>query len=90
MDRFEMKTSAYRAMDKLFYPKSVAVVGASSNFNNLGSRHLKLIQKFGYTGKLFAVNPRAEACHAVPGYKRITHIPDPVDLCFIAVVEVVG
>jgi len=66
-----MPTSANTAIGKLFYPTAVAVVGASGNLKNLGSRNLKLIKEFGYGGKLYAVNPRAETSFSVPGYRRV-------------------
>ncbi|UCF92372.1 MAG: acetate--CoA ligase family protein [Desulfobacterales bacterium] len=80
-----MKTSSQAALQKLFYPKSVAVAGASANPQNLGSRSLKLIKDFGFKGNLWAVNPKGASSGGVPGYKHLTDIPGPVDLCLIVV-----
>jgi len=80
-----METPANTAIGKLFYPTAVAVVGASGNLKNLGSRNLKLIKEFGYSGKLYAVNPRAESCFGAPGYRHVVDIPEPVDSCCIVV-----
>ncbi len=83
------------AFENLFYPKSIAVVGASPNLRHLGSRQLKLLQAFGCPGHLYAVNPRAESSFGVPGYRRVRDIPGPVDFAMTvvpahAVVDVVA
>ncbi|MEL7563700.1 MAG: CoA-binding protein, partial [Dehalobacterium sp.] len=59
------------ALDKLFYPKSVAVVGASKNSRSLAFRNLKLIKEFGFQGNLYAVNPRGEDSNGVPGFHSL-------------------
>ncbi len=80
-----MDDSPKIALDKLFSPRSVAVAGASGNVRNLGSRTLKRIKDFGFTGELFAVNPKGESSADVPGVRRIVDISGPVDLCIVAV-----
>lgn len=80
-----MQTDTGIAMEKLFHPRSVAVAGASGNPNNLGSRSLKQIKDFGFTGSLCAVNPKGQSSGGVPGYRSLVNIPGPVDLCLIAV-----
>lgn len=80
-----MSVSAIEAVAKLFFPRSIAVVGASGNPRNLGSRSLGLIKKFGYQGKLFAVNPRGEQSQGVTGYTDLTAIPEEIDLALIVV-----
>jgi len=73
------------ALDKLFYPKSVAVVGASSNPRSLAYRNLKLIKEFGFQGSLYAVNPRGEESNGVPGFSSLRNIGGDIDFCIIAV-----
>ncbi len=80
-----MNITVNKAIKNLFYPKSIAVAGASGNTKNLGSRTLKLIKKFGFDGKIFAVNPRKEACQGAEGFNRVNEIKNKVDLCIIAV-----
>lgn len=80
-----MKTDAKIAISKLFEPRSIAVVGASSNPKSLGSRTLKLIKEYGYSGSLYAVNPRGQSSCGVNGYRKVVEIQDPIDLCLIVV-----
>ncbi len=79
------KGNLKKTLDKLFYPESVAVVGASQNSSSLAFRNLRLIKSFGFTGNLYAVNPRGEDSSGVAGYKSLLDIPQKIDLCIIAV-----
>lgn len=80
-----METLTLSALESLFHPKSIAVVGASLNMQNLGTRNLKQLVDFGFEGDLFAVNPRAEPPFGISAYQRLTDIPQPVDFCVIVV-----
>jgi len=70
-------------LNKFFYPKSIAVVGASSKAGTLGYELLGNLMKFGYNGKLFPVNPKADAIHSIKSYKSLLEIKDDVDLVVI-------
>ena len=90
-----MATDKNDAINKLFNPRAIAVAGASANPNNLGSRNLRLIKSYGYNGKLYAINPKGEASQGIDGFKRLTEIQEPIDLCIVAiparaVVETIG
>ena len=56
----------------LFNPGSVAVVGASSDPKKLNGRPVGYLQKHGFAGRIFPINPRYDAigdlkCYASPG-----------------------
>jgi len=70
-------------LNKFFYPKSIAVIGASSKAGTLGYELLGNLIKFGYNGKLFPVNPKADAIHSIKSYKSLLDIKDGVDLVVI-------
>ena len=54
-------------------PKSVAVIGASENPNKVGGRPIHYLDKFGFKGKIFPINPsRTE----VQGYKCYNSLAD--------------
>ena len=46
-------------MQELFYPESIAIIGASRNKSKIGSIILHNIIKTNYKGDLFLVNPSA-------------------------------
>ena len=68
-----------------FYPKSICVVGASSKPKSLGYELTKSIKQYGYTGKLFLINPKSDE---VLGYKcnpTIESVQEKIDLAIIMV-----
>ena len=67
-------------LDKMFYPDSVAVIGASSNPENIGRNIVQNLNTWKYKGKVFPVNPRGEEVLGVKGYASVGEIPDEVDL----------
>jgi len=71
--------------DLLFRPRSVVVYGASSDPEKLSGRPLDYLKKFGYAGKLYAVNPRRDTVQGVPAFASIADVPGPVDYAVIVV-----
>lgn len=69
----------------LFYPHSVAVVGASRKEGSLGQLLLQCILESRFTGVVYPVNPNAEAIMSMKSYPTVLDIPDDVDLAIIAV-----
>lgn len=74
-----------RNLDNFFYPKSIAIIGASSREKTLGWELISNLVKFGYRGKLFPVNPKVEFVHSIKAYPRVTDIPDEINLAIIMV-----
>lgn len=71
--------------DLYFRPQSIVVYGASSDPDKLSGRPLAYLQRFGYPGKLFAVNPRRDEVQGINSYPDITAIPGPIDLAIVVV-----
>ncbi len=75
-------------MEKLlsiFYPKSIAVVGASRQPGSVGQSLLANLLGSRYQGVIFPVNPKADAVLGIKTYPSVLDIPDPVDLAVIVV-----
>ena len=74
--------SSARVLDSLFFPKSVAVVGASANPAGWGgTSFLQRLKKRGYSGRLYPVNPKStevEGLKCYPNVQSIPEIPDHV------------
>lgn len=71
--------------DLYFRPKSVVVYGASMDPDKLSGRPLAYLHRFGFPGKIYAVNPRREEVQGVKSYPDVASIPDQVDLAVIVV-----
>ena len=69
----------------LLQPRSVAVVGTSRRRATVGRAILHNIVTSGFTGPVYAVNPRAPAMEGVPCVASVDDLPGPVDLAVIAV-----
>lgn len=67
----------------LFEPASVAIVGASSSPLKWGFRILFNTLTGGYTGALYAVNPKHTEILGVPCYPSVSALPEAVDLALI-------
>lgn len=80
----ENKPFFERDRTKLFYPDSVAVIGASSR-PGMGNAIVHNMLELGYTGRLYAVNRKAEPVHGVLGYSSVLDIPDTIDTAVLAV-----
>lgn len=70
--------------DKLFYPESIAVVGASNNIEKPGGKLLKNLIDTNFKGRLIAVNPRDTLVQGVETYANVVDIPC-VDLAVLAI-----
>ena len=66
-------------------PSSIAVVGASRYNSKVGNKVVYELMKWGYKGKIYPVNPRADKILGLKCYHTLTDIKDPVDLVFVAV-----
>lgn len=71
------------ALDSIFSPSSVAVVGASTTPGKVGHDIFKNILRGGFTGVLYPVNPGARSILSVKAYPSLEDIPDPVDLAIL-------
>ena len=74
-------------LEKIFYPKSIAVIGASSKPGTLSWELIKNMIKFGYKGEIYPINPKAEIIHNLKVYKSLTDIKENVDLAIIMVAK---
>lgn len=73
------------SLDKLFRPRSVAVIGASRRPGSIGWQVLHNLVTGGFEGKVFPVNPNAEVLHSIKCHPDVAAIPDPVDLAIVTV-----
>lgn len=69
----------------LFRPKSIAIIGASREPQKLGYLVLANIKRYGFKGKIYPVNPKAEEILGYRTYPTVHHISDRVDMAVILV-----
>ncbi len=69
----------------IFYPRSVAIVGASRDEHSIGGRLMQNILRGRFAGTVYPVNPNASSVSSVKAYPSVSDIPDPVDLAIVVV-----
>ena len=72
-------------MKYLFYPRSVAVIGASANATKFTGRTLRYLLKHGYKGRVYPVNPNYKELMGIRCYESVSELPEDVDNAFIQV-----
>ena len=75
--------STYR-LDKLFSPRSVAVVGASPRETSPGRAVLRNLGGAGFKGSVSLVNPHYAEIEGIKAVKTIQELPQAPDLLVIA------
>jgi acetyltransferase len=71
-------------LDKIFDPKTIAIIGASDLEGSVGFAIVKNLTQFGYAGKVYLVNIRKPEILGVRTYPTIMELPEVVDLAMIA------
>ena len=70
-------------MDALFVPNSVAVIGATERLGTVGRTVLANLIESSFRSNVYAVNPSHSDVLGLKTYKRITDIPERVDLAVV-------
>ncbi|MFC4001957.1 GNAT family N-acetyltransferase [Prauserella oleivorans] len=74
-----------RSVHNLLHPRSVAVIGASTDPTKIGYAVLTNLLAADFSGPVYPVNPEHASVRGVRAYKSVLEIPDPVDLAVVAV-----
>jgi len=72
-------------LQPLLRPRSIAVVGASTQPEKVGGMPIRLLGELGYDGRVFPVNPGADTVQGLRAYPSVEAIGEPVDLAIVAV-----
>lgn len=72
-------------LEMFFNPQAVAVIGASRDETKLGYAILDNILKYGYKGRVYPINPKADEVLGVKAYTSVLKVPDPIDLAVIVI-----
>jgi acetate---CoA ligase (ADP-forming) len=65
-------------------PSSIGVVGASQRMGR-ATRVIVNLQRFGYGGRIFPINPKYEEIQGLPCYPDLESTPEPVDTVVVAI-----
>ena len=74
-----------KMLQRLFKPKSIALIGASREPKKLGNITLRNIVEGGFRGKIFPINPEADEVYGLKAYQTVLKVPENVDLAIVTV-----
>jgi len=74
-----------RSVHNLLHPRSVAVIGASTEPSKIGYAVLTNLLAADFAGTVYPVNSEHRSVRGVRAYSSVLDIPDPVDLAVVAV-----
>lgn len=74
-----------RDLTPLMRPRSVAVIGASSDPIKAGGRPIVAMQNAGFDGAIYPINNQRAEVHGLKAYPSIGDVGQPVDLAIVSV-----
>jgi len=72
-------------LEAFFTPHSVAVIGAARKPGKLGYGVLSNILQYGYSGKVYPINPKADEILGLKSYPTVLDVPGPIELAIIVI-----
>jgi acetyl coenzyme A synthetase (ADP forming)-like protein len=85
MERIKSADKTPSKLSSIFYPKSMAIIGASRQQGSVGQALLANIIDSRFQGIVYPVNPRAKGILGIKCYPSVMDIPDEVDLAIVIV-----
>jgi len=72
-------------LDRLFYPESVAIIGASRSPSKFGHIQVANLLNTGFGGRIYPVNPRADEILGLRCYPSVLDVPGRVDVAVVSI-----
>ena len=72
-----------RNLDRLFAPRSIAVIGASRRVRSVGAVLTRNLLQAGFDGPVMAVNPHERAIESMLVYNSVAELPETPDMAAI-------
>ena len=79
------EVEAAAGMERLFKPRGVAVVGASSNPAKIGYRIIENMRNSGYTGAIYPINPKGGEVFGIPMREALADVEGPIDVAVLTI-----
>ena len=78
-------TAARPSLDRLLRPRSIAIVGASDKPGALGASVLGNLDREGFPGQIYLVNPKRAEIGGRPCLASVDDLPEGVDVAILAI-----
>lgn len=73
------------SLQALWAASSIAVIGATERAGAIGRLPLEYLQRYGYRGAIYPVNPKGGSVLGIPAFASLRDVPGPVDLGLVMV-----
>ncbi len=80
-----MTASRFASLTPMLAPRSVAILGASSDPTRIGGRPIATMLARGFQGRIFPVNPNRAEIQGLPAYATLADLPERPDVAVVAV-----
>ena len=80
-----MSASRFSGLTPLIAPRSVAVLGASSDPTRISGRPIAYMKSQGFQGGLYPINPNRAEIQGIKAYASIADLPETPDVAIVAV-----
>ncbi len=80
-----VRSALVMPLGRLLRPASIAVVGATDRPGSYGGEALLNLQRLGYPGRVYAVNPRRERAHGLECHPSLASLPEVPDAVVVAI-----
>src|ERR1700756_1987618 len=77
--------SRFAGLTPLLAPRSIAVLGASSDPTRIGGRPIAYMRAQGFQGGLYPVNPNRSEVQGLKAYPSVADLPETPDVAIVAV-----
>jgi acyl-CoA synthetase (NDP forming) len=77
--------SSVKQLERIFNPRSVAVVGASASPDKVGYMCMGNLLELGYKGRVYPVNPGLAQLFGLKAYPSLSAVPGEVDLAMVVI-----
>jgi acyl-CoA synthetase (NDP forming) len=80
-----MRMSDRARIERLLRPRTVAVIGASPTPGSLGASVVSNLERLGFGGEIFLINPKRDRIGERPCLASVDDLPSGVDVAVLAI-----
>lgn len=80
-----MNSSLDSRLRQTFAPRCIAIVGATDDPNKVGGRPLHYLQRFGFQGSVYPINPKRPTVQGMAAFASLDAVPEVPDVAIVAV-----
>src|ERR1700756_2471701 len=77
--------SRFSGLTPLLSPRSIAVLGASSDATRIGGRPIAYLKSQGFKGAIYPVNPNRAEVQGIKAFPSVAALPETPDVAIVAV-----